>query len=99
MSIDCPVGGPYNIIQYSMLLSMLAHVSDMDVGEFIWSLGDAHIYSDQMELVPTQLSRKPLPLPKLWLNPEVKNLFDFTMDDIKIVDYHSYEAINYPVSV
>lgn len=99
MSIDCPVGAPFNIFQYALLLSMLAHVSDMEVGEFIWTLGDAHIYNDQLASVPLQLARTPLPLPRLWLNPEVKNLFEFTMDDIQILDYTSHEAIHYPVSV
>lgn len=98
-SADFPIGIPYNIAQYSLLLHMLAHVSNMEPYEFIHSIGDTHIYLNQLEFVPEQLSREPLPLPKIWLNPEVKSIFDFTIDDIKILDYQSHPAINYPVSM
>lgn len=97
-SVDTPVGAAYNIAQYSMLLAMLAHVSDMDADEFIWTTGDTHIYADQMPLVQEQLSREPLPLPKLWLNPEVKDLFKFTLDDIRIEGYQHHPHIPYPVA-
>jgi len=103
-SVDTPVGLPYNVAQYALLLHMLAQVTDMEPYEFIWTGGDTHIYLDQMDLVLEQLSREPLPLPKLWLNPEVKDLFAFTFDDIKIEEYnvHPDEAIKplkYPVSM
>ncbi len=97
-STDYPVGANYNIAQYSLLLAMLAHVSDMEPFEFIHSNGDCHIYLDQLPFIEEQLSREPLPLPKLWLNPEVKDLFKFTSGDIKILDYVSHPAIKYPVA-
>jgi thymidylate synthase len=106
LSADTPIGVPYNVAQYSLLLAMLAHVTDMEPHEFIHSVGDAHIYLHQMEStsdikegVETQLQREPLPYPKLWLNPEVKDLFKFTSEDIKILDYQSHPAIRYPVAL
>lgn len=99
MSVDYPVGSCYNIAQYSLLLAMLAHVTGMEPDEFIWSTGDTHIYSNQMDLVDTQLEREPLPPPKLWLNPEVTDLFKFTFEDIKIFDYQCHPHIPYPVAV
>lgn len=98
MSVDAPVGMPYNIAQYSILLYMLAHVTNMEVDEFIHSMGDTHIYSDQLELAKEQVKRESLPLPKIWLNPEIKSIYDFTEDDIKILDYQHHEPINYPVA-
>lgn len=97
-SVDTPVGACYNIAQYSLLLALIAHCSDMEPDEFIWSTGDTHIYSDQMHLVDTQLERKPFDPPKLWINPEKKDLFSFTFDDIKILDYVSHPHIPYPVA-
>lgn len=95
-SSDAPIGRVYNIAQYALLVSMIAHVCDMDAGRLIVSTGDAHIYSNQFEFVDELLSRESLPLPKLWLNPEVKDLFAFTADDIKILDYHPHPAIESP---
>ncbi len=97
-SCDTPVGGNYNIAQYSLLLALIAHCCDMEPGEFIWSTGDTHIYSDQMPLVDEQIARTPFPAPKLWLNPEKKDLFSFTFDDIKILDYKCHPHIPYPVA-
>jgi len=99
MSADFPIGVPYNIAEYSLLLAMLAHVTDMEPYEFIHQIGDAHIYSDQLELVKEQLMREPLKLPKLWLNPDVKSIFDFTIDDIKIIDYEHHGVLKYNVSI
>ena len=105
-SNDAAVGKIYNIAQYSLLLALLAHVTDMEPYEFVLSVGDDHIYLNQMEStsdikegVETQLKREPLPLPKLWINPEVKDLFAFTKDDIRIEGYESHPAINYPVAM
>ena len=98
-SSDCPVGLPSNIAEYAILLRMLAQVVDMDAHELIMDLGDAHIYADQVNLVKSQLSREPLPLPKLKLNPEKKDLFAFTMDDIVVEEYTSHPTIKYPVAV
>lgn len=98
-SLDYPVGGNFNIAQYSLLLAMLAHVTDMEAYEFIWSTGDTHIYLDQLPLVEEQLSREPLALPTLWLNPEVKSLFDFKAQDIEIRNYVHHPHIAYPVAM
>ncbi len=93
------MGVPFNIAQYALLTHLLAHVTGMEAYEFIWDSGDTHIYLDQLDLVDEQLSREPLPPPKLWLNPGVTDLFQFTPDDIKILDYQHHEPIKYPVSV
>lgn len=78
---------------------MLAHVCDMEASELIYTAGDCHLYSDQLELAKEQVKREPLPLPKIWLNPDVKDLFNFTVNDIRIDEYNCHEPINYPVSV
>lgn len=98
-SIDVPVGGAFNIVQYSLLLAMVAQVVGMQPREFIWSLGDAHIYLDQIELVKEQLQREPLPLPCLNLNPQVTEIDKFRYEDIAILDYQYHPAINYPVAI
>lgn len=98
-SNDYPIGRVYNIAQYALLQSMLAHVTGLDTGDFFISTGDGHIYLDQLPLVPAQLAREPLPLPKLWLNPEVTSLFDFTPEDIRIEGYQFHPKIVYPVAV
>jgi thymidylate synthase len=98
-SIDVPVGGAFNIAQYSLLLAMVAQIVDMQPKEFIWSLGDAHIYSDQIELVKEQLARQPLRLPTLRLNPHIKDIDQFRYEDIIVLNYQSHPAINYPVAV
>lgn len=98
-SNDVCVGNPYNIAQYALLLHMLAHVTDMEPDAFYHIKSDAHLYFNQIELAKEQIKREPLPLPGVWLNPEVKDLFAFTPDDIRIEGYLSHDPINYPVSV
>ena len=93
---DVPLGIPFNIASYSFFTHMIAHVCKFEVGEFIHVIGDAHIYKNQIEGIQEQLTRKPLPLPKLWLNPNVTDITKFTMDDIKLIDYQSHPAINFP---
>jgi len=78
---------------------MVAQVCNLEVGEFIHTLGDAHIYSNHFDQVNLQLTREPLPLPTLKLNPEVKNIFDFTYEDIAIENYQSHPAIKAVVAV
>lgn len=99
-SCDFPVGVPYNISQYALLLSMIAQVVDMEPYEFIWVGGDVHYYGNQEELVLEHLNREMQPLPTLWLNPEAKDLFAFKPEDIEIRDYNPVQpAIKYPVAV
>ena len=96
--MDTPIGTPYNVAQYAMLLLMLAQVTNMEADELIITGGDCHIYWDQLELVPTQLEREPYPLPQLKLNPDVKNIDDFKLTDFELVGYQHHPFIKYPVA-
>ena len=98
-SSDVPVGRIYNIAQYALLCSMLAQVCGLQPGRLIISTGDAHIYADQFDAVDTILSREPNPLPQLWLNPSITDIFNFTVADIDICDYHPHPAVGVPVAV
>ena len=97
-SSDTPVGLSYNIAQYALLTHMLAQVSDMEVGDLVINLGDAHIYFNQIETAKIHVQREPLPLPSLWLNPEIKNIDDFKFDDIRIENYQYHEKLDYKVN-
>lgn len=100
-SVDLPLGWALNVLSYSILTHMIAQCCDMEVGEILCSLGDVHIYANQIDGVKEQLSRDPYKydLPKIELNPDIKNIDDFTIDDIKIVGYESYPKIYFPLSV
>ena len=98
-SCDMFLGVPFNIASYSLLTHMIAQVCDLEVGEFVHVLGDAHIYLDHVEQVKEQLSRGPLPAPQLWLNPDVKDITKFTMADIRLEGYTSHEAIKAKMAV
>ncbi len=98
-SCDMFLGVPFNIASYSLLLHMVAQVTNLKPGEFIHSLGDAHIYHNHVEAVKEQLSRAPLPPPTLWLNPEVKTIDNFTMDDIRLEGYESHPPIKAEMAV
>ena len=98
-SCDMFLGVPFNIASYALLLHMVAQVTGLKPGEFVHILGDTHIYHNHFDQVKEQLSRVPYPLPKLWLNPEVRNIDQFTMDDIKLVGYQSYAAMPAPMAV
>ncbi len=98
-SADMFLGVPFNIASYALLLVMLAHVTGYEPGDFIHSIGDAHIYSNHMEQVETQLARIPKPLPQLKIRRKVESLFDFRFDDFEITGYDPDPAIRAPVAV
>ena len=84
---DVPEKASFNIASYSLLLMMVAQVTGLEVGEFVHTLGDAHIYSNHFEQVDLQLQREPRKLPRMIINPEVKDIFDFKYEDFELVDY------------
>lgn len=98
-SADVFLGVPFNIASYALLTAMIAQVCDLEPGEFIHTLGDAHLYSNHLDQARLQLSRTPYELPKLVLNPDVKDIFDFTYEDIKIENYVSHPHIKAEVAV
>lgn len=98
-SADVFLGVPFNIASYALLLGMVAQVTGLKAGEFVHTFGDVHIYNNHKEQVLTQLGRKPYMLPTLLLNPEVKEIDDFTFDDIEIRGYNSWPSIKAEVSV
>lgn len=98
-SADTFLGVPFNIASYALLLMMVAQVTGLQPGEFIHTLGDAHIYHNHFDQVHELLSRTPRALPRMILNPERKELEEFVYDDFKLVDYDPYPAIKAPVAV
>jgi len=98
-SADVFLGVPFNIASYALLTHMIAQVCEYDVGDFIHSFGDTHIYLNHLEQVDLQLTREPMKLPKLKLNPHVKKIEDFKYDDIEILDYNSHPSIKGKISV
>ncbi|MDY0250531.1 MAG: thymidylate synthase [Pseudomonas sp.] len=98
-SADIFLGVPFNIASYALLTMMVAQVCDLQLGEFIWSGGDCHLYSNHMVQVEEQLSREPLPLPTMRINPQVNSIFDFSIDDFELCDYHAHPHIKAKVAV
>lgn len=98
-SADLLLGVPFNIASYSVFTHLIAQVCNLDVGEFVHVLGDAHIYLNHVEQVNEQLQREPLPAPQLSLNPEIKDITKFTMDDIKLVNYTSHPPLKAAMAV
>jgi thymidylate synthase len=98
-SNDMFLGAPFNLTSYSLLIAMVAHCVGMEPGTLTYTIGDCHLYVNHMEQVKTQLVRTPRQLPKLWLNPEVKDIFSFKYEDIKLIDYNPHPAIRAPIAV
>ena len=98
-SADSFLGVPFNIASYALLLMMVAQVTGLEVGDFVHTLGDAHIYNNHFEQITEQLSREPRKLPRMVINPEVKNIFDFKYEDFSLEDYDPHPHIKGVVAV
>jgi thymidylate synthase len=98
-SNDIFLGNPFNIASYAVLTHMIAHVCDMGVADLVLTIGDAHIYKSHLSQVTEQLTRTHMPLPRLWINSKIKSIDQFTMDDVKLVDYESYPSLTAPMAV
>ncbi|WP_042143063.1 MULTISPECIES: thymidylate synthase [unclassified Pseudoalteromonas] len=98
-SADILLGVPFNIASYALLTMMLAQVCDLEVGDFVHTFGDAHLYLNHMEQVEEQLSRKPHSLPTMAINPDVKDIFGFKFEDFELKNYESHPAIKAPIAI
>lgn len=98
-SADVFLGVPFNIASYALLTMMVAQVCNLGYGDFVHTLGDAHLYANHLEQAELQLSREPMALPTMELNKDVKSIFDFQYDDFKLLNYEPYPAIKAPVAV
>lgn len=98
-SADTFLGVPFNIASYALLTMMVAQVTGLEAGEFIHTFGDVHLYKDHLEQARTQLQREPRSLPRMWMNPEIKDLFAFSYEDFELQDYDPHPHIKAKVSV
>ena len=99
-SQDILAANNWNVCQYAVLVHMFAQVCDMVAGEFVHVIADAHIYDRHIPLIEEMIKREPLPAPKFWLNPEIKDFYDFTPDDVKLIDYETHPQItNIPIAI
>jgi len=98
-SADTFLGVPFNIASYALLTMMVAQVTGLEAGDFVHTIGDAHIYDNHMEQITLQLSREPKSLPLMKINPNIKNIFDFTFDDFELVGYESHPHIKGAVAI
>jgi thymidylate synthase len=98
-SADVFLGVPFNIASYSLLTMMIAQVVDLEPGDFVHTFGDVHIYMNHLDQVHTQLEREPYPLPRMKINPERRDLFDFRYEDFELVDYQHHPVIRAPIAV
>jgi thymidylate synthase len=98
-SVDSALGLPFNIASYALLVHMIALVTNLTPGKLTMMMGDTHIYQNHIDGVREQLKRVPFQAPKLWLNPDIMNIDDFTMDDIKLIDYQSHGPIDFKMAV
>jgi thymidylate synthase len=98
-SADIFLGVPFNIASYALLTMMMAQATGLRAGDFVHTLGDAHLYSNHLEQARTQLQREPRRLPNMRINPDVTDLFTFSFDDFELVDYDPHPHIKAPVAV
>jgi len=98
-SADVFLGVPFNIASYALLTMMIAQVTGLQVGDFVHTFGDTHLYTNHLEQARLQLSRDPKPLPIMKINPEIKNIFDFTIQDFVLENYEAHPHIKAPVAV
>ncbi|MDX8411271.1 MAG: thymidylate synthase [Mariprofundaceae bacterium] len=98
-SADIFLGVPFNIASYALLTMMVAQACNLRPGEFIHTFGDAHLYLNHLEQVATQLSREPYPLPAMCLNPDIRDIFDFTFDDFELISYECHPGIKAPIAI
>jgi thymidylate synthase len=98
-SADIFLGVPFNIASYALLTMMIAQVTNLEVGDFVHTFGDAHLYLNHLEQAKLQLSRTPFSLPTMQINPAIKSIFDFTFEDFSLQNYQSHERIRAPIAV
>lgn len=98
-SADIFLGVPFNIASYALLTMMVAQCCDLEVGDFVHTFGDAHLYSNHADQVETQLAREPFTLPEMKINPDVKNIFDFSYDDFELINYECHPGIRAPIAI
>ncbi len=98
-SADVFLGVPFNIASYALFTHMIAQVCGLEVGEFVHTFGDVHLYLNHVEQAEEQLKRKPFSLPRLWINPEIKHIEDFQFEDFKVLEYQSHPSIKAPIAV
>lgn len=98
-SADVFLGVPFNIASYALLLQMVAHVTDLEVGEFVHTFGDVHLYKNHIEQAKLQLQREPMPLPSMKIVRKVDSIFDFKFEDFELIDYQSHPHIPAPVAI
>jgi thymidylate synthase len=98
-SADIFLGVPFNIASYALLLMMIAQVCDLQAGDFVHTFGDAHLYLNHLDQVEEQLSREPMPLPQMKINPDIKDIFSFSYEDFELVNYEAQPTIKAPIAV